>query len=183
MARAALLLLLGANLLAASGCGWDATGVGGTTAGESSLEVPAPGWRSHLRSWQRELRAAAEANPTATYPTPSAADLLSRLRDTSTRYGFRVVSVRILHAPQGAPRVIVETARPAQFVRSVPAIMRTLDPHRPSAEDWLGWSYEGFFFGAQDRDGRPFLAVFNTMRLHSGGQWARAERFFPYPHG
>ena len=109
--------------------------------------------------------------------------LLQRLHQTSIRYGFRVVSVHILHAPQGSPQVIVQAAKPEAFARSVPAIMRVIDPRRSAAEDWLGWSYRGILLGAQDSRRRPFLAVFNTMRVHSGGQWARAERLFPYPHG
>lgn len=182
MARLVNLALLLAIALAATGCGRSPVDGAGGVADRSAHLAPAAAWGSHIRGWQRQLRAAATDNPAATYPTPSRSVLLRRLHRTSIRYGFRVVSVRIVHAPQGSPEMIVQAAEPETFARSVPAIMRVLDPRHPAAEDWLGWSYEGFFLGAQDRR-RPFLAVFNTMRVHSGGQWARAERLFPYPHG
>lgn len=50
-------------------------------------------------------------------------------------------------------------------------------------EDWNGWDYEGFFLGAQDEQGEPFLAVYNAWRAHGGGQWARSEALYPFPHG
>jgi hypothetical protein len=183
MDRLAKMLLLVAISLAASGCGWSAVDTPGGIAARSPAPVASARWESHIRGWQRALRAAAAENPTATYPTPSRSVLLERLHQTSLRYRFRVVSVHIVRAPQGSPEVIVQAADPRAFARSVPAIMRILDPRHPATEDWLGWSYEGFFLGAQDSRQRPILAVYNTMRFHSGGQWARAERLFPYPHG
>jgi hypothetical protein len=183
MARLTSTALLAAIILAATSCAWSAPDSGVGVANQSAQLVPSARWGSHIRAWQGMLRATATDNPTATYPTPTRSLLLQRLHQTSVRYGFRVVSLRILDAPQGSPQVIVQTAKPSTFARSVPAIMRALDPHHPAAEDWLGWSYEGFFLGAQDSQRDPFLAVFNTMRAHSGGQWARTEQLFPYPHG
>ena len=79
--------------------------------------------------------------------------------------------------------MIVQAGNPTAFARRVPALMRVLDPRAPADDDAQGWSYEGFFLGAQDNRQRPFLAVSNTIRIRSGGQWARSERLFPYPHG
>jgi len=183
MARLTALALLVSIMLAATGCSWSATNLGFGNADHSAQPAPSARWRSHIRGWQRMLRAAAGENPTPTYPTPSPSVLLRRLHQTSNRYGFEIVSMRVLRAPQGAPQVIVQTGDPSTFVRSVPAIMRVLDPLHPAAEDRLGWAYEGFFLGAQDSQHRPFVAVFNTMRARSGGQWARAQRLLPYPHG
>ncbi|HEY3765949.1 MAG TPA: hypothetical protein VGL44_12400 [Gaiellales bacterium] len=44
-------------------------------------------------------------------------------------------------------------------------------------------SEDGFRVGAQSSRGTPFLDVSNVMRAHGGGQWARSERLYPYPHG
>ncbi len=93
------------------------------------------------------------------------------------------MSVRILRETQGAPQVIIQAPKTSAFVHAVPAVTRALDPNHPAAQPWLGWAYEGFFLGVQDTHGNPFLAVFNTMRLHSGGQWARSQELLPYPHG
>lgn len=58
-----------------------------------------------------------------------------------------------------------------------------LDPQKAGGEDWQGWDYEGFFLGAQDQQGKPFLAVFNFWRARGGGQWARSEDLYPFEHG
>jgi hypothetical protein len=86
-------------------------------------------------------------------------------------------------APQGSPLAIVEASSPSRFSSATPEIARTLDPKKPGEEDWQGWDYEGFFLGAQDESGDSFLAVFNFMRDHGGGQWARSEALYPYEHG
>ena len=167
MARLANLALLLAITLAATGCGWSPVdGAGGVADGSAHL-APAAAWGSHIRGWQRQLRAAATDNPAATYPTPSRSVLLRRLHRTSIRYDFRVVSVRILHAPQGSPEVIVQAAEPETFARSVPAIMRVLDPRHPDAEDWLGWSYRGIL---SRRPGQPAPSVPRGVQHHARSQ-------------
>jgi hypothetical protein len=72
---------------------------------------------------------------------------------------------------------------PALPHQGAQAIRRLLDPQKSGGEDWQGWAYEGFFLGAQDERGEPFLAVFNFEREHGGGQRARSEDLFPYQHG
>jgi hypothetical protein len=42
---------------------------------------------------------------------------------------------------------------------------------RTAPIDTRGWSYEGFFFEAQDESGAPFIAVYNFWRgQHKGGR-------------
>lgn len=144
----------------------------------------APGWARHIHVWEHDLRVAARRDRRLSYPTPSLAILRQRLAAASNKFGFRLVFVRMLRAPQGAPLVIVQTeSSPASFVLTVSAIIRLLDPTHPARQDWESTAYEGFFFGAQDSNGRPFLAGFNVERLHEGGQWARSPDLFPFPHG
>jgi hypothetical protein len=176
----ALALVLSSVLL--GGCQW-------TNSTSSTGEAPsahltiAAGWSPLVRGWERALHAAARQDPTTVYPTPSPRLFRERLARAGPQYGFRVVSLRFVRAPQGSPLLIIQaTSAPARFVRDVPAIMRLLDPHRPSKQDWEGWAYEGIFVGAQSSHGIPFLDVSNVMRVHSGGQWARTPNLYPYPH-
>lgn len=144
----------------------------------------APGWARHVHAWEHDLRVAARRDPRLSYPTPSLATLRQRIVTACSKYGFRLVLVRVLRAPQGAPLVIVQTdSSPASFVPKVSAIIRLLDPTHPATQDWESTAYEGFFLGAQDGNGRPFLAGFNVERLHEGGQWARSPSLYPFAHG
>jgi hypothetical protein len=117
------------------------------------------------------------------FPTPSRDVLEERLARAASEFDFRVLKVELVRAPDGAPLVIVESPDPERFSEDTPAIFQLLDPQRHGDEDWEGWDYEGFFLGAQDDQGEPFLAVFNFQRAHGGGQWARSENLYPFPHG
>ena len=105
------------------------------------------------------------------------------LARASSRYHFQVVSLRFVHAPQGSPLLIVQSAFPSAFSRDTPAIMKLLDPQHSGGHGWNGQPYEGFFMGAQDSSGSPFLDVSNILRIREGGQWARADDLYPFPHG
>lgn len=178
---AALALVLSSFLL--GGCQWTNSSSRTREASSAHLSV-AHGWSSRVRGWERVLHAAARHDPTTIYPTPSPSVFRQRLARASSEYGFRVVSLRFVRAPQGSPLLIVQaTSSPATFSRDVPAIMRLLDPHRPAKQDWEGWAYEGIFMGAQSSHGTPFLDVSNVMRVHGGGQWARTPDLYPYVHG
>jgi hypothetical protein len=117
------------------------------------------------------------------FPEPSAATFRARLAAVGRRYGFTVSELRLLHARQAAPLVIVHTTRPRkEFVDDVPAIMRLLDPIR-SAGGPTAVTFEGFFFDARD-DKSPFVSVENVYRGEvMGGQWSWDARTYPYPHG
>jgi hypothetical protein len=80
--------------------------------------------------------------------------------------------------------VIVQSAHPKRFSRETPDIQRQLDPRRPTGDARNGWAYEGFYLEARDPEGVPFLAIFNFWRGAGGGggEWARSEALYPYPH-
>lgn len=157
--------------------------------GPASLLVRRPsgcamaGWDTLLRHWRQQLSAAADKDRNVKFPTPDRADFEKKLAAAATQFGFRVLSTEFVRAPQGSPLVIVESSTPTRFAQDTPAILRLLDPREGSGEDWQGWDYEGFFLGAQDQYGEPFLAIFNVMRDHGGGQWARSEDLYAFPHG
>jgi hypothetical protein len=142
-----------------------------------------PEWDAHISAWKSELLAAVGPDSDVAFPTPSRDILEERLADAASEFGFRVLKVELIPAPDGAPLVIVESTHAEQFSRDTPAIFQLLDPKMDIGEDWNGWDYEGFFLGAQDEQGEPFLAVFNFWRAHGGGQWARSEELYPFPHG
>jgi hypothetical protein len=184
MSRVSAIAFLIVSLVFVGGCTWQESGGSDQTVGTSqdSLSL-APSWAWRIRGWKTHLQAAVTTDPNTVYPTPSPALFRKRLAQASSRYHFQVVSLRFVHAPQGSPLLIVQSASPSAFSRDTAAIMGRLDPQHGGGPGWDGWAYEGFFMGAQDSNGRPFLAAFNTLRVHSGGQWARTERLLPFPHG
>jgi hypothetical protein len=171
--------------LAVAGCGAASKTPSSAGSGKPQAQAisPAQGWDAHVRDWRQELLAAAGRDKDVKFPTPSQPAFEKKLAAAASQFGFRVLSTEFVRAPQGSPLVIVESSSPARFSQNAPAILDLLDSRRPSGEDWQGWDYEGFFLGAQDQQGEPFLAVFNFERDHGGGQWARSEDLFPFPHG
>jgi hypothetical protein len=170
--------------LAVAGCGGASqqTSSGRSGKPEARASSPSQGWDAYVRPWRQQLLAAADKDKDVKFPTPSQAAFEKKLAAAASQFGFRVLSVEFVRAPQGSPLVIVEASSPTRFSQDTPAIVRRLDPRRGSGEDWQGWDYEGFFLGAQDQQGEPFVAVFNFMRDHGGGQWARSEGLYPFPH-
>jgi hypothetical protein len=169
--------------LALTGCAQ--RGAGTTirdTAGDASSREATARWAPLVKQWKADLLAAARKDDTK-FPTPTAQTFLKRLQTAASEYDFRIVSVDFIPAPQGAPLVIVESSTPSRFAEDTPAIARALDPKAPGGDDWQGWDYEGYFLGAQDRGAEPFLAVYNFMRDHGGGQWARSQDLYAFPHG
>jgi hypothetical protein len=113
------------------------------------------------------------------FPTPSAAVFHSRLHAVALKFGFTVVSVRLLRAPQLVPLVVVRTDRAAKsFVPDVTKIMQLLDPRRGSAV-----TFQGFYFEALNAHG-PFVSVDDVYRGEvMGGQWSSNPCLYPYAHG
>jgi hypothetical protein len=116
------------------------------------------------------------------YPNPSAWEFRKRVELVGRRYGFRVVSLRLLRPEQLAPLLIVETTRPRPaFAASVSGIMSLLDPSvragRRTAE-----TFEGFYFEARNAQG-PFLSTSYTRRGGGmgGSEWSLNGCFYPYP--
>ncbi len=168
-----------ATLTAAVGCG-------GSSSPQDRRETTASvaaAWDAHINDWRTELLSAAAAD-SARFPPPSPEEFSRRLTQAARRFEFRVLRTDFVRAPQGSPLVIVEATLPAELSRDTLAIVRLLNPRPPEegTDDWKGWDYEGLFFGAQDAQGSPFLAVFQFWRAPGGGQWARTEDLYPFKH-
>jgi hypothetical protein len=138
-------------------------------------------WLYEIRT--RGKRARSNPHPVH-FPNPTKAAFRVALRKAGTRYHFRVLRVRLYKPFQLAPLVIVQSAHPLKFSRNTPAVQRLLDPRRRAADDRQGWRWEGFYLEGRDSNGVPFLAIFNFWRGGSagGGEWARSEELYPYPH-
>lgn len=136
------------------------------------------------RGWEREVRKRAIEAPREHFANPSPAALKTRLAKAAHDHDFQVVRVRLLRPRELAPEIAVRTTHYLGLVRALPDILTGLDPHTGHS-DTRGWSYEGFYLEAQDERGVPFLGVYNFLRGQhkGGGQWARSEPLYPFPHG
>ncbi len=137
------------------------------------------GARSARGFWTRDMKTAARKYPGIRFRSPSRDILLTRLAREARAHDFEVSSVRMLHPRQSAPLVIVRTTHYISLARAMGAIFRKLDPEISYDPD-----YEGFYFEAQDERGIPFFSAYNVRRGRiEGGQWARSEPLYPFPHG
>jgi hypothetical protein len=107
------------------------------------------------------------------FPNPTPAAFQSRVALVGKRFGFKVVSLRLLRPEQIAPLLIVKTSRDRhKFAHDVDKIMSLLNPVS-SAGNRTAETFEGFFFAAEDAKGRPFLFVNGSSRGQGeGGEWA-----------
>jgi hypothetical protein len=115
------------------------------------------------------------------FPNPTPATFRRRVTLVGRRFGFHVVSLRLLHPEQVAPLLIVRTSRPRRaFVKDIGKILPLLDPVS-SAEHRVASTFEGFFFGAEDSRG-PFVFVGDRERSEAeGSMWAASPCLYPYP--
>ena len=116
------------------------------------------------------------------FPNPTPAAFRHRVALVGRRYGFHVVSLRLLRPEQLAPVLVVKTTRPRKaFVKDVGAIMSLLAP-ASSAGHRTALTFEGFFFAAEYARG-PFLFTQGVSRGEGeGGEWAANPCLYPYPH-
>ena len=138
------------------------------------------------REWRKELFASARSGDRATrFPSPSRAVLMHRLRRAQARYGFQIVSVRMLRPLQLAPVIVIQSERKQSTARATAVIIDLFDPRRVTKANPSGFAYEGYFLEARDKHGVPYLATFNHWRVPhvGGGEWAAAESLYPFPHG
>ncbi len=114
------------------------------------------------------------------FPKISPVAFRRRVALVGQRYGFRVLSLRLLMARQIAPLLIVRTSRPRKaFVHDIPSVMRLLDPTLTFGNE-TALTFEGFFFGVKDRDG-PFAEVENVNRgMSESGEWSSDPCDYPY---
>jgi hypothetical protein len=115
------------------------------------------------------------------FPNPTAAAFRKRVALAGRRYGFRVISLRLLRPRQMAPLLIVGTSRHRRaFSHDVPLIMDLLNPYSRGPHR-VAQTFEGFLFAAEDAQG-PFLEVQNIARgIGQGGEWAAGRCLYPYP--
>ena len=92
------------------------------------------------------------------------------------RYGFRVVSLRLVRPLQLTPLLIVQTSRDRKaFVKDVPMILTLLNPSARNAT-----TFEGFYFAAEDAQG-PFVETSGGVRGQRwGGQWSWNRNIYPF---
>jgi hypothetical protein len=115
------------------------------------------------------------------FPNPSPAPFRKRVALVGRRYGFRIVSLRLLRPEQIAPLLVVRTSRGRKaFAHDVPAIMGLLNP-TSRARGQTAMTFEGFLFAAEDAKG-PFLETQYVDRGESeGGEWAANNCLYPFP--
>jgi hypothetical protein len=159
-------------------------GASGKTHAIDSAEALKAG-RATLSEWKRELQKGARQNPGKQFSNLAPDELRARLSAAAGRYGFEVVSLDLLQPSQLAPEVVVRTKDYLGLAHATSAILRQVDPKARTADDRTGWRFEGFYFRAEDEHGVPFLIAYNFWRGNGGGggQWARSDRLFPFPHG
>jgi hypothetical protein len=137
-----------------------------------------------LISWSGEASGIADDGMAVEqrFPNPTPAAFRHRVALVGRRFGFHVVSLRLLRPEQFAPVLVVKTTRPRKaFVKDVGTIMSLLDPtsfarhiHR------VAQTFEGFFFAAEDARG-PFFFTQDISRSESeASTWAADECLFPY---
>jgi hypothetical protein len=158
-----------------------------TTGGSASAAAvqPTQAVTQAKREWLREVRESARVGDDArSFPSPSRAVLLRRLLKAQQRYGFGIVSVRMLRPLQLAPVIVIRSDRKPEIARAIPAIVKLFDPVRTTQTNPTGFAYEAYFLEAQTRKGVPYLVTFNFSRAPNvgGGEWAAEERLYPFPH-
>jgi hypothetical protein len=116
------------------------------------------------------------------FPNPSPETFRRRVDAIGRRYGFRVVSLRLLRPVQIAPLLVVQTSRPRKaFVHDVPEIAAWLNPVT-SGKGENAFTFEAFLLEARDARG-PFVRIENVNRGEvEGGQWSWNRCVYPYAH-
>ena len=116
------------------------------------------------------------------FPNPKPAVFRARVEAVGRRYGFEVVSLRLLRPLGYAPLLVVSTDRDRKkFVHDVPAIVALLNPTSSTAKH-TAFTFEGLFLEARDAKG-PFVRVDGVVRgVQMGGQWSWDRCVYPYVH-
>jgi len=161
--------------------------VGAVSAAVATAAVsPSQAIAQAKAEWLKEMRASAKSGDrSAKFPSPSRAILMQRLHKAEKLYGFRVVSVQMLHPLQSAPVIVIRADDKQSIAHATPKIINLFDPRHPTTANPSGYAYEGYFLIAQTVSGVPYLSTFNHWRAPhvGGGEWAADPSLYPFPHG
>ena len=135
-------------------------------------------------AWLKKLETRARRHQAQRFDNPARGEFRQRLHKLADRYGFEVVSAKVLRPRQDAPLVVVRTTDYRGLAKATSTILKQLDPKRSTGDDRTGWRYEGFFWEVRDERGVPFLIASTLTRGQvEGQQWARSEALYPFRHG
>ncbi|HEY3541791.1 MAG TPA: hypothetical protein VGK79_04540 [Gaiellaceae bacterium] len=164
-----------AVLAVATGCGGRAERQFQTDAAHARAAVAA----GH-REWFKEVRANARLDPTRRFPNLSRPTFERRLRAAAARYRLTVESIVWRRVVQSVPEVVVSSDDYDAAARDLPRLMDAIDPPpRSNAR-----AFEAIYIEAVDSHDVPYIAIFDALRDHvMGGEWARDESLYPFPHG
>ncbi len=191
MRRVVLGALVTVSVLSAAACGGSSRAIlyAGITPGTSGhrIYISDATARAHgtadLARWKASLRADVRRAPEKRFHNLPPRDFLARFHSAAARYGFTITSVRFYKPRQLAPYVRVETTHYLRLARAMATIEQAINPHG-GRSDLKGWSYEGFYFQADDERGIPFIITSTLTRGQvAGSQWARSEQLYPFSHG
>jgi hypothetical protein len=106
--------------------------------------------------WLKEMQASAmNGDRSAKFPSPWRAVLLQRLSKAATLYGFRVVSVQMLHPLQSAPVIVIRSDSKQTIARATPKIINLFDPPPPDDRKSERLRLRGLLLRRADDSGRP----------------------------
>jgi hypothetical protein len=168
----------------------------GVASGAAAQPAPARIVAQAQAEWLENLRASAlDGDRSASFPSPSRAILLRRLRlaqrefyplfdrsamkarcDATCPDGFQIVSVHMLHVLQPAPLIVIRSDEKQAMARAVAKIVDLVDPRRPTSENPSGYAYEGY-----SRSRRRAAASPTWRRSTTGGHRTSAAASGPPP--
>jgi len=132
------------------------------------------------RQWFEEVRRDARLDPTRRFPNLSRPAFERRLRAGAARYDLTVESIVWRRVVQSVPEVVVSSDDYDAAARNLPRLMDAIDPPPRSNSR----AFEAIYIEAVDSHGVPYIAIFDALRDHvMGGEWARDESLYPFPHG
>jgi hypothetical protein len=116
------------------------------TVGSSAAPSPISVVAQAEKGWRSELRAAVRTGDrSASFPSPSRAVLIRRLRLAQRSYDFGIVSVTMLRPLQSAPVIVIRSDNEHAIAQATPKIIGLFDPYHPTTANPSGYTYEGYF--------------------------------------
>jgi hypothetical protein len=134
------------------------------------------------RDWLGSLRAGAAADPGERFRSPPLSRFVARLEHAALAYHLTVEAVTAHRPRQLAPEATLESDDFVRAAHALGPILDLVDPALPPRANHR--AYEGILLRLVDDRGIPYASAFDSLRGNvEGGQWARAERLYPFAHG